>query len=91
MSSRSKPASAVAYPTTTGRSFSARTGGYREPQDIEAADGSNQWSINVLLGLSRHIQSSNIESVLEDVRETIPAGYMPIAVGDGGEIDPARD
>ena len=52
------------------RAFLLRTnGGVPEPQDVEAMDGSNRWSINVLLGLSREIRGNNIESVLEDVRD----------------------
>ena len=57
-----------------------------EPRGIESTDGRQQWSINVMLGLTRRIESSNIQSVMEDVRETAPAGYVPIAVGEGGEI-----
>ena len=61
-------------------------GGVPVPRDIETPGAAQQWSINVLLGLSRMIASSNIASVLDDICDTVPPGYLPVAVGDGGEI-----
>lgn len=69
------------------RAFLSRTNGaVPVPRVIGAPSSPQEWSINVLFGLTRDVASSNLGAVLEDLRETLPRGYLPVAATDTGEF-----
>jgi hypothetical protein len=61
-------------------------GGVPLRRGIRSAGGQEEWSINVIFGLTRPTASSNVESNLEATRDTRPAGQLPIAATDTGEL-----
>lgn len=53
---------------------------------VRSATTGQEWSINVIFGLTRPIASSNLESNLAATTDTRPAGHLPIAATDTGEF-----
>ena len=69
------------------REFLLRTNGaVPVPRVVGAPNSAQEWSINVFFGLTRDVASSNLWSVLNDVRGTLPHRYFPVAATDTGEF-----
>lgn len=69
------------------RRFLAETnGGVPLQRGVRSEATGQEWSINVLFGLTRPIISSNLDSNLEATKDTRPAGQLPIAATDTGEF-----
>lgn len=61
-------------------------GGVPLHRGIRSRASGQEWSINVIFGLTRPIPSSNVEANLDATKDTRPAGQLPIAATDTGEF-----
>jgi hypothetical protein len=76
----------TSLPSDYRRFLIESNGGVPLRRGFRSQASGQEWSINVIFGLTRPLASSNVQSNIEATSETRPAGQLPIAATDTGEF-----